>query len=92
MQKARVETIVEMALEPITNLKLAELMIPIDRGIELGSTGYVSALMTIERAVSQLYLQVSQKLATMSAETGELLMRLSRDSDERFHILEQSVS
>jgi hypothetical protein len=92
MQRARVETVVEMALEPITNLKLAELVKSIDSGIEVGKAGYVQGLVTIEVAVSQLYSQVSPKIANMSAETSELLMRLSRESVERVHELEQSLT
>jgi len=86
MQKARVETVVEMALEPITDLKLAETVRSIDGEIEVG---YVQELVIIERTVSQLYLQASPKVANMSAEASELLKRLSRDSVERAHKLAQ---
>ena len=92
MQKARVETIVEMALEPITDLKLAELVKSISSGLEVGKAGYVQGLVTIEGAVSQLYSQASPKVANMSAETSELLMRLSRESVERVHELELSLT
>jgi hypothetical protein len=92
VQKARVETVVEMALEPITDLKLAELVKNINSGLEVGKAGYVQGLVTIEGAVSQLYSQASPKVANMSAETSELLMRLSRESVERVHELEQSLT
>jgi len=91
MQRARVETVVEIALEPITNLRLSDLMSSIDR-VEIGRTGYGETLMALEGVVSQLYRQASPKLASMSAEIGELLLRLSRDSDERVRELEKSMN
>ena len=91
MRRARVETVVEMALEPITDLNLAQSVRSIDGVIEVGKAGYLHGLMTMEGAVSQLYLQASPKIANMSAEASELLMRLSRDSIERVHKLEQTL-
>jgi len=88
MQRARVETVVEMTLEPISNLKIADQISSINRGIEIGKAGYVQALTPLEGAVSQLYLQVSPKLASMSAETGELLLKLAREGNERVNALE----
>jgi len=91
MRRARVETVVEIALEPITDLKLAQSVRSIDGIIEVEKEGYLHGLMTMEGAVSQLYLQASPKIANMSAEASELLLRLSRDSIERVHELEQTL-
>lgn len=91
MRRTRIETVVEMALEPITDLKLAQSVRSIDGAIEVGKAGYLHGLMTMEGAVSQLYLQASPKIANISAEASELLMKLSRDSLERVHKLEQAL-
>jgi len=46
---------------------------------------------TIESVVSELYAVVSGKIMQISADMGELLLTLSRESMDRFHELEQYV-
>jgi len=46
---------------------------------------------TIERVSSKLYAVLSRKIMQISADMGELLLTLSRESMERFHELEQYV-
>ena len=90
MRRARVESVVEMTLQPITGLRFTEPMAKIRAAIESKSVSIEKA-MTIERALSELYSMVSPKIMQISADTGELLLTLSRESTERFHELEQYV-
>lgn len=91
MQRARVESVVEIALEPITTLKLAEPMAKINAAIESESPSDLEKVMTLERIISELYVLASPKIMRTSAETGELLMALSRESMERLFELRQYV-
>jgi len=90
MRRARVESVVEFTLQPITGLKLTEPMAKMHAAIESKSPS-LEKTMTIEKAVSELYVIVSPKIIQISADTGELLLTLSRESTERFHELEQHV-
>jgi len=89
MWKARVETVVEMALEPITSPKFAELLGIINSTIQSVRVSNLEKLRTLERVVSELYAEASPKITQISAETGELLAALSRESAEHARELER---
>jgi hypothetical protein len=89
MQRARVERVVEMTLEPITGLKLADLITTINRTIEDGNLSNLEKAMRLELAVSELYARASPRIMQTSSDTGELLLELSRESVERRHELER---
>jgi hypothetical protein len=91
MQKARRESVVEMMLHPITGLKLRELASEIDKTSENTRIGGVGRLITLEEAVSELYARASPGIMEISADTGQLLQALSRDSMERKHRLERCL-
>jgi len=91
MRTSRVERVVEMALEPITGLKLTELVEKINTTIEDGRVSNIEKARTIEKTISELYARASPTIMQISAETSELLMALSRESMERFRELEQYV-
>jgi len=91
MRKARVETVVEMTLGPITGLKLAEPLAEINVTIENGRISNVEKAMLVEKTVCDLYVRASSKIMQISAETGELLREMSRESGQRVHELEQYV-
>jgi hypothetical protein len=55
MWRARVETVVEMALEPITSLKFAELLGSISTTIQSVRVSNLEKLGALERIVSELY-------------------------------------
>jgi hypothetical protein len=89
MQRARRESVVEMLLQPITGLKLGELTSKIDKTFENTSGGGVERLIALEETVSELYARASPGTMGISADTGQLLMTLSRESMERKHELER---
>jgi hypothetical protein len=91
MRRARVESIVEFMLEPITGLKLSEPIAAIKTAIENQSLSSLEKAVTVERIISDLYSRASAKIMPTSADAGELLARLSRESMERVHELEQCV-
>jgi len=87
--KARVETVVEMALEPITSPKFAELLGTINGTVQSVRVSNLEKLRTLERVISELYAEASPKITQISAETGELLAALSRESAEHARELER---
>ena len=91
MRRTRVESVVEFMLEPITGLKLAEPIAAIKAAIENQSLSGLEKAVTVERIISGLYATASPKIMSTSADAGELLARLSRESMERVHELEQYV-
>lgn len=91
MRRTRVESVVEFMLEPITGLKLAEPIAAIKTAIENQALSGLEKAVTVERVISELYATASPKTMSTSADTGELLARLSRESMERVHELEQYV-
>jgi hypothetical protein len=88
MQRARVERVVEMTLEPITGLKLADLITTINQTIQDRNLCNLEKTMRLELAVAKLYARASPRIMQTSSDTGELLLELSRESLERRHELE----
>ena len=91
MRRTRVESVVEFMLEPITGLRLAEPIAAIKTAIENQSLSGLEKAVTVERIISGLYATASPKIMSTSADAGELLARLSRESMERVDELEQYV-
>jgi glutamate synthase domain-containing protein 3 len=91
MRRTRVESVVEFMLEPITGLRLAEPIAAIKTAIENQSLIGLEKAVTVERIISELYATASPKIMSTSADAGELLARLSRESMERADELEQYV-
>ena len=91
MRRTRVESVVEFMLEPITGLKLAEPISAIKTTIEKQSLSGLEKAVTVERIISELYAAASPKIMPTSSDAGELLARLSRESIERVHELEEHI-
>ena len=91
MRRTRVESVVEFMLEPITGLELAEPIAAIRTAIENQSLSGLEKAVTVERVISEIYAAASPKIMSISADAGELLERLSRESMERVHELERYV-
>jgi glutamate synthase domain-containing protein 3 len=91
MRRTRVESVVEFMLEPITGLKLAEPIAAIKTTIEKQSLSGLEKAITVERIISELYVAASPKIMSTSADAGELLARLSRESMERVNELDQYI-
>ncbi len=91
MRRARVESVVEIALEPITGLKLTELLAMINTSVQNRRVANIDKLMTVERTISDLYAGASSKIVRISADAGELLRTLSRESIQRLRQLEGYV-
>jgi hypothetical protein len=91
MRRTRVESVVEFMLEPITGLKLAEPISAIKTTIEKQSLSGLEKAVTVERIISELYAAASPKIMPASSDAGELLARLSRESMERVHELEEHI-
>lgn len=89
MRRARVESVVEIALEPITGLRLSELLATIDGTIQNERASVIQKLMTLERTISDLYARASPKVVRISADAGELLSMLSRESTGRLRYLDR---
>lgn len=92
MRRARIETVMEMMLEPLTGLNLAGLLATIDTTVENMRVSNLEKAMILERTISELYASASPKIAQISAETSELLMALSLQSMERLRELEQYIT
>jgi rubrerythrin len=89
MRKTRTESVVEMTLEPIAGLKLAEPLAEIDSAIRDERIADIEKLANLERTVSDVYTRASAKIRTMSAETSQLLETLARQSIERVNELDR---
>ena len=83
LRRARVETVVEIALEPITDLKLNDLLTSIDSTIGNTRISDLEKTQALERTISELYSRTSPKINQISAETGELLSSFADESKER---------
>jgi hypothetical protein len=81
--------VVEIALEPITGLRLSELLATIDGTIQNERASIIQRLMTLERTISDLYARASPKVVRISADAAELLSMLSRESTGRLRYLER---
>jgi len=92
IQRARIESVVEIALEPVTGLKLSTTLARITSTIGDQSTSSLEKLATLENAVSELYAKASPKIAQISADTSELLSALSRESLERSNEITKFLS
>lgn len=83
IRRTRIESVVEMTLEPIAGLKLAEPLAEINSTIRDERIADMEKLSNLERIVSDIYVRASAKIMTMSAETSQLLETLARQSMER---------
>lgn len=91
MQRARVESVIEIALEPISGLHVADLFAPVRATIENGKAGSLERLVSAERLVSELYSRASPKVAQISADASDALMSFSQESAERATELEKYI-
>ena len=91
MQRARVERVVEMTLEPITDLELTDLITRITNIVESRNVSNVQKTMRMEKTISELYVKVAPKIMGISSDTGDLILALSHESNDRQKILEQYV-
>jgi len=89
MEKTRRETLVEMALEPITGLNLNEHLAQIDSIIKKHNMDSVEKTIVLEEIMQKLYSEASSKVINASAETGELLRKLSEESVDRRLMMER---
>ena len=92
MQKARIERVVEMTLEPITDLELTDLITRITNIVESRNVSNVQKTMRMEKTISELYVKVAPKIMGISSDTGDLILALSHESNDRQKILEQYVN
>lgn len=84
INKRRRETVVEMALEPISGLNLSSYIAKINSIINSGEIGNLDKAIQLNKILEELYVKASFKIASISPDTSELLSRLSRrKSDER---------
>ena len=91
MRKVRTESVVEFMLEPITDLRLGEPVARITAAVQNTSLGKLEKAIALERAIYELYAVASPRIMRTSADAGELLATLSRESAERLLELEQYV-
>jgi len=89
MEKTRRETLVEMALEPITGLNLNEHLTQIESIIKKNNMDSVEKTLVLEEVMQKLYSAASVKVMNASAETGELLRKLSEESVDRRFMMER---
>jgi hypothetical protein len=83
LTKARRETVIEMLLEPITGLGLEEQVLRAKQMIADQNLDDRNKAIQLEQTVQDLYNKTSAKVAYMSADTSELLKRLSEESAGR---------
>lgn len=83
LSRVRQGTVIEMSLEPITGLQLKEYEFHVKRKMEDRKLDDLQKAIALESITQDLYDKVSDKVASMSADTSELLRRLSQESSER---------
>jgi len=86
LSRVRQGTVIEMSLEPITGLQLEEYELHVKRVMEDGNLDDLQKAIALESITQDLYGRVSDKVANVSADTSELLSRLSQESLERKRI------
>jgi len=89
MQKARVERVMEMTLEPITDLNLTDLITRFNDIIQDRNIRPLEKAARLEKTVSEVYTRTSPKIMQTSPDAGELLLELSHESLERKNQLEK---
>ena len=89
MRKVRTESVVEFMLEPLTDLRLGEPVAMVSAVIQNKSLGKLQKAIALEGTISELYAAASPRIMQTSADAGELLAMLSRESVERLHELEE---
>jgi rubrerythrin len=78
IDKRRRETVVEMALEPISGLNIGSYMEKINSIISSGEMGDIDKAIELSRIIEDLYAKASSRIASISPDTSELLSRISR--------------
>jgi predicted transcriptional regulator len=88
MRRARMQSVVEIALEPIDGLKLNDVL---ERLLvaERNEADHLDKVAVYEKALSQLYARCSSLIEQMSADTSRLLLELSQECVERANWLSQ---
>ncbi len=89
MRRARMQSVVEIALEPINGLKLNDVL---DRLLvaERNTIDHLDKVAVYEKALSELYVRCSSLIEQMSADTSRLLLELSQECVERANWLSQT--
>ena len=91
MQKARVERVMEMTLEPITDLNLTDLITRFTDILQDRNIRPLEKAVSLEKTISELYARTYPRIMQTSPDTGELLIELSHESLERQKELERYV-
>jgi len=89
IQKVRVERVMELTLEPITDLNLTDLIATFDDAVRDENIPPLEMACRLEKTISKLYARASPRIMQASPDTGELLLELSRENLERGRELEQ---
>jgi len=89
MQRTRVERVMEMTLEPITDLDLTDLITRFNDIIQDRNIRPLEKAARLEKTISEVYTQTSPKIMQTSPDAGELLLELSHESLERKNQLEK---
>jgi len=89
IDKRRRETVVEMALEPISGLNISSYIARINSIISSGEMRDIDKAIELSRIIEELYFKASSKIASISPDTSELLSRLSRRKSSERRRLEE---
>lgn len=89
ISRKRRETVIEMALEPISGLNLNSYTIQINNTISSESIDNLDKAIQLNKILEVLYSEASSKIASMSPDTSELLSRLSREKNVERKKLEE---
>lgn len=83
LTRVRRETVIEMSLEPITGLRLDDQRLSVKQIIADQNLDHRHKAIALEQIVQDLCNKTSEKVAYISADTSELLKRLSEESSNR---------
>jgi hypothetical protein len=88
MRRVRMQSVVEIALEPINGSKLNDVLERLHVA-EKNAADHLDKVAVYEKALSELYVRCSSLIEQMSADTSRLLLELSQKCVERASWLSQ---
>ena len=90
MRRTRMQSVVEMTLEPISELDLSDLLARL-AATENEKASSLKKIVDFERGLSELYARCSPRVAQMSADATQLLTELSLECTERARGLSETA-
>ncbi len=91
IERAKVESLVEFALEPIPDLGINEQLKKVKDLIQEKNNLNIQKVITIEKEISKLIEEISNKIGHMSADASQVLSIAQKRASRRIKVLEHYV-